>query len=334
MRKNIALVSALAAGSLILTACSGDGNGENNGGGADEELTWRLGHSYGPESLENRAAERLAENIEENSDGRITVEVYPSSQLGSWEEMQEGLEVGSVDIVIESIGSLERYSDLAAIEGVPFLYEDADHYFSTWDSDLGGEMIEAIKEDSGFYLAGDMYRGPRVLNTTKPITNLADADGLKVRVPNQETYIRTWQQLGTAPTPLSLNEVFSGLEQGAIEGQENPVNVARFNSYFEVAPYIAHTNHLYGSNHFQVWAETYDGWDEDTRAVFDDSVAEVSEWSRDVSIQEQDENIAFLEENGVTFADLDRAEWVEATLDVVDDADPQVQEWVEQIREG
>lgn len=331
MRKNIALVSALAAGTLLITACSGDGD---DSGGGDEAITWRLGHSYGPESLEHRSAQRLADNLEEASDGNITVELYPSSQLGSWEEMQEGLEVGSVDIVIESIGSLERYSDLAAIEGVPFLYEDEDHYFSTWDSDLGDEMIQAIKEDSGFYLAGAIYRGPRILNSTDPINSLADAKGLKIRVPNQETYIRTWQALGTAPTPLSFNEVFSGLEQGAIEAQENPVNVARFNSFYEVAPYIAHTNHLYGSNHFQVFAESYDGWDEETRALFDEAVNDVTEWSRDVALEEMEENITFLEENGVTFADLDRAEWVEATLDIVDTADPQVQEWVSQIREG
>ncbi len=340
MKNRYALTSLLAAGALVVTACGGstgsDSEGADAGGqtGGGEEMTWRLGHSYGPESLENRAAERLADSLEEASDGQITLEVFPSSQLGSWEEMQEGLELGSVDVVIESIGSLERYSSLAGIEGVPFLYEDAEHYFSTWDSDLGEEMIQAIKEDSGFYLAGHIYRGPRVLNSTMPINSLEDAKGLKIRVPNQETYIRTWQALGTAPTPLSFNEVFSALEQGAIEAQENPVNVARFNSFYEVAPHIAHTNHLYGSNHFQVWAENYDGWDEETRTIFDESVAEVSEWARETSLEEQDENIAFLEENGVTFAEVDREKWVEATSDVVNDADPKVQEWVEQIREG
>lgn len=330
MRKHIALVSVLAAGALVVSACSGGADGA----GADEKTTWRLGHSYGVDSLENRAAERLADNIEEATDGDITVEIFPASQLGSWEEMQEGLEIGSVDIVMESIGSLERYSDLAAIEGVPFLYEDADHYFETWDSELGTEMIEAIKEDSGFLLTGAVYRGPRVLNSTMPITSLEEAKGLKIRVPNQETYIRTWQALGTAPTPLSFNEVFSGLEQGAIEAQENPVNVARFNSFYEVAPYIAHTNHLYGSNHFQLWAETYDGWDEETRTMYDEAVAEVSTWAREVALQELDDNIAWLEDNGVTFAEIDRAEWVEATLDISTTADPQVQEWVEKIRQG
>ncbi|USQ79173.1 TRAP transporter substrate-binding protein [Ornithinimicrobium faecis] len=331
MKNKIALVSALAAGTLVMTACSGDGE---DGGAAGEEIHWRLGHSYGPESLENRSAERLADNLEKASDGKITVEIFPSSQLGSWEEMQEQMEVGSVDIVIESIGSVERYTDLAGIEGVPFLYEDADHYFETWDSDLGDEIMQAIKEDSGFLLTGAIYRGPRILNSTMPINNLADAEGLKIRVPNQETYIQTWQALGTAPTPLSFNEVFSGLEQGAIEAQENPVNVARFNSFYEVAPYIANTNHLYGSNHFQLWGETYDGWDEETRAMYDEAVDEVSTWSREVALEELDDNVAFLEENGVTFADVDRTEWVEATLDIVDSADPKVQEWVAQIREG
>lgn len=331
MTKTSALTVSLALGALVLTACSG---GEGEASGEGESTTWRLGHSYGPESLENRAAEMLADGMAEASDGAITIDVYPSSQLGSWEEMQEGLELGSVDMVIESVGSLERYSDLAAIEGVPFIYEDADHFFRIWDGDLGTEMVDAIKEDSGFYLAGHIYRGPRVLNTTTEISTLDDAAGLKLRVPNQETYIRTWQALGTAPTPLSFNEVFSGLEQGAIEGQENPVNVARFNSFYEVAPYIAHTNHLFGNNHFQLWGETYDGWDEETRTMFEEEVAEVSDWARETSLAEQEDNIAFLEGEGVTFTDLDREEWVEATVDVVDSADPQVQEWVEQVRAG
>lgn len=332
MRSTSLLTGGALVAALVLAAC-GDDDG-SNGGGAGGDISWRLGHSYGPESLENRAADRLADLVAEKSDGAITITVYPSSQLGSWEEMQEGLEIGSVDIVIESIGSLERYSDLAAIEGVPFLYQDEDHYFGTWNSDLGDEMIQAIKDDSGFYLAGAMYRGPRVLNTNIQIDSLEDARGVKVRVPNQETYIRTWQALGTAPTPLSLNEVFSGLEQGAIDGQENPVNVARFNSFYEVAPYIAHTNHLYGSNHFQVWADSYDGWDEETRAIFDEAVAEVSEWARQTALDEMEENIAYLEENGVTFSDLaDRDDWVAATIHIVDNADPQVQEWVQQIRE-
>ena len=134
------------------SACGDDGdsneNGGTDGGGGDATLTLRLGHSYGIDSLQNRAAEQLAENVNEASDGRLTIEVFPASQLGSWEEMQEGLEIGSVDIVIESVGSLERYTDLAAIEGVPFLYRDADHFFAVWDGEIGvSQMIDTAVLD-------------------------------------------------------------------------------------------------------------------------------------------------------------------------------------------
>lgn len=338
MRKSKA-IAALAASALALSlaACGDDGdsngNGGTDGGGGDATLTLRLGHSYGIDSLQNRAAEQLAENVNEASDGRLTIEVFPASQLGSWEEMQEGLEIGSVDIVIESVGSLERYTDLAAIEGVPFLYRDADHFFAVWDGEIGDEIIQAIRDDSGFLLLGEMYRGPRVLNASRPVSNLDDVQGLKLRVPTQQTYIDTWNVLGASPTPLALNEVFSGIEQGAIEGQENPIDVVRFNSFYEVAPYVTNTNHLYGNFHFQVWGDTYDSWDAELRELLDAEIATISAEYRETSLNEETENIEFLEGAGVTFYDIEMEEWAAQTQSVTDSVkSDQVKEWVETIK--
>lgn len=328
--KKIIAATAAATMALTLAACGDD---EGNGGEGGEELTLRLGHSYGVDSLQNRSAEQLAENVSEASDGRITIEVFPSSQLGSWEEMQEGLEIRSVDIVIESVGSLERYTDLAAIEGVPFLYRDADHFFEVWDGEIGEDIIGQIRDDSGFLLLGQMYRGPRVLNSTRPVEDLDSLSGLKLRVPTQQTYIDTWEALGAAPTPLALNEVFSGIEQGAIEGQENPIDVVRYNSFYEVAPYVTNTNHLYGNFHFQVWGDTYDSWDPELRDILDEEIDAISADYRETSLQEQADNIEFLEENGVEFFEIEQSAWADATQSIVDDvrAD-QVKTWVEQIK--
>lgn len=328
--KKIIAATAAATMALTLAACGDD---EGNGGEGGEELTLRLGHSYGVDSLQNRSAQQLAENVSEASDGRITIEVFPSSQLGSWEEMQEGLEIGSVDIVIESVGSLERYTDLAAIEGVPFLYRDADHFFEVWDGEIGEDIIGQIRDDSGFLLLGQMYRGPRVLNSTRPVEDLDSLSGLKLRVPTQQTYIDTWEALGAAPTPLALNEVFSGIEQGAIEGQENPIDVVRYNSFYEVAPYVTNTNHLYGNFHFQVWGDTYDSWDPELRNILDEEIDAISADYRETSLQEQADNIEFLEENGVEFFEIEQSAWADATQSIVDDvrAD-QVKTWVEQIK--
>jgi len=321
---------AAIATAVALSACSSD-SGESSGDGSIEPMTLTLGHAYAPDSLQHRASEQLAELVSEKSDGAITIDTFPSSQLGSWEEMQEGLEIGSVNIVIESLGSLERYTDLAAIEGLPFLYEDADHFFEVWDGEMADEILSAVREDSGFLLLGDLYRGGRQLNSTRQVENLDDLTGLKVRVPNQQTYIATWQALGAAPTPMSLNEVFSALEQGAIEGQENPIDVVRYSSFYEVAPYVAETNHLFGNFHFQMWGDTFESYPEEVQEILREAADEVSDDYREDSISEAEDNKTFLEGEGVTFTEIDLEEWREPTASLIEDANPQVREWAEEI---
>jgi len=321
---------AAIATAVALSACSSD-SGESAGDGSIEPMTLTLGHAYAPDSLQHRASEQLAELVSEKSDGAITIDTFPSSQLGSWEEMQEGLEIGSVNIVIESLGSLERYTDLAAIEGLPFLYEDADHFFEVWDGEMADEILSAVREDSGFLLLGDLYRGGRQLNSTRQVENLDDLTGLKVRVPNQQTYIATWQALGAAPTPMSLNEVFSALEQGAIEGQENPIDVVRYSSFYEVAPYVAETNHLFGNFHFQMWGDTFESYPEEVQEILREAADEVSDDYREDSISEAEDNKTFLEGEGVTFTEIDLEEWREPTASLIEDANPQVREWAEEI---
>lgn len=336
MKHSTKRVLALGAAALMasgLVACSSDtaNTGDNGAEGGIPAMSMTLGHAYAPDSLQHRAAEQLAELVSEKSDGAITISVFPSAQLGSWEEMQEGLEIGSVDIVIESLGSLERYSDLAAIEGLPFLYEDADHFFKVWDGEMADEILTAVREDSGFLLIGDLYRGGRQLNSTRLVESPSDLNGLKLRVPNQQTYISTWQALGAAPTPMALNEVFSALEQGAIEGQENPIDVVRFNSFYEVAPFVAETNHLFGNFHFQLWGDTFESYPAEVQQILRDAADEVSATYRENSIAEAADHKKFLEEQGVTFSTIDIAEWRAPVEGLLAEANPQVREWAEAI---
>ncbi len=323
-------IAAIAIAGLALTGCS-SAEGGTTEDGSIAPLALTLGHAYAVDSLQHRAAEQLAEEVSTLSDGAITIEVFPSAQLGSWEEMQEGLEIGSTNIVIESLGSLERYTDLAAIEGLPFLYEDEEHFFEVWDGEMKDEILTAVREDSGFQLIGSLYRGGRVLNSTRPVEGPADLGGLKLRVPNQQTYIDTWQALGAAPTPMALNEVFSAMEQGAIEGQENPLDVVRFSSFYEVAPYVTETNHLYGNFHFQMWGDTFDGYAPEVQEILLQAADTVSSTYRETSISEREQNRTFLEENGVEFTPIDLAEWREPTAGLIEQADPQVSEWAQAI---
>ncbi|WP_166784000.1 TRAP transporter substrate-binding protein [Cryobacterium suzukii] len=332
-RRYAVTIAALATSALMLTGCSPAANQTQAlaSAGDIEPITLTLGHSYAVDSLQSRAAEQLAERVSELTDGAVTIEIFPSSQLGSWEEMQEGLEIGSVDIVIESLGSLERYTDLAAIEGIPFLYTDAAHFFEVWDGEMADEILNAVRDDSGFQLLGAMYRGGRQVNSTRPVAELDDLAGLKLRVPNQQTYIETWQKLGASPTPLAFSEVFSGLEQGAIEGQENPIDVVRYSSFYEVAKYVTETNHLYGNYHFQFWGDSFDALPKDVRSALETSIDEVSATYRDESIQEAVDNKTFLQEAGVEFFEIDLDDWRKPVSGMVQGANPTVRDWAERI---
>lgn len=272
-----------------------------------------------------------AAKLGESSDGRITVEILPAGQLGSWEEMQEALELGSLDVLVESLGSLERYTPLAGIEGLPFLYEDDEHFIEVWSGPLADEILGAIREESGFQLLGQLYRGGRLLNTTRPVKELTDLAGLKLRVPTQQTYIDTWQMLGASPTPMSFNEVFSALEQGALDGQENPIDVIRFNSMYEVAPFITETNHIYGNFHFQLWGDVFEAWSAEDQQLFKAAVDEVSASYLSSARSSVAEHRTYLEGEGVTFLPIDLGAWRQKVAAVIDGADPRVVAWSKKI---
>lgn len=330
-RRAGALIAATTAAALLV-GCAAAADGDKDANASAESTTLSLGHAYSPESLEHRGAVAFAERVAELTDDAVTIQVYPSAQLGSWEEMQEGLELGSVDIVFESLGSLERYTSLASIEGLPFLYNDFDHFVAVWESDLKEEIFEEVRADSGFQLLGAFPRGGgRQLASIRPVESLSDLEGLKIRVPGQDAYIETWQALGASPTPLALNEVFSALEQGAIEATEAPVSVLRSSSFYEVAQHITVTNHLFGNQHFQFWGDSYDALPDDTRAALVQAADDVSLEFRTVGLEEDEDNRTFLEESGVTFYEIDVDEWRARVEHLTEQADPSVQGWVEQI---
>jgi tripartite ATP-independent transporter DctP family solute receptor len=327
-----AALTAAAVAAAALTACAPQETGTaGEPGDAIAPMTFTLGHSEASEGLPAEAAERYAELVNELTDGAVTIEIFPAGQLGSLYEMQETLEVGGIDIVMNSVGSLERYTDLAAIDGLPFLYDDEEQLAEVWNGEIGAEILDAIAEDSGFRLLGAMYRGPRVLNSTRPVENLDDLAGLKLRVPTQQTYIDTWVALGGSPAPMAFSEVFGSLESGAIDGQENPIDVVRNNSLYEIAPYITETNHIYGNFHMQFSEARYQGYPEAVREALEQAAAEVSEWYGEETSKRLSDDKKFLEEHGTEFFEVDLAKWRAKTADLVSQSDPRVQEWVEKI---
>ncbi len=330
--KLFAGVTTFGIVSIALVGCSATDPTASGSESAKDTIT--LGHAGAPDSLQNKAALQIKERVEELTDGAVTVEVYPASQLGSWEEQQGSIEVGAQDALIESPGSLERYTDLAAVGVLPYLYANQDEFFEVWDGDLGADIIDQISEESGFRLLGSFYRGPWLTATNKLIESPSDLAGVKIRVPNQASVIATWEVFGASPTPMALNEVFSALEQGAIDGVENPIDIHRYNSFYEVVPNIAETHHMYGNYHIQVWDEAYQAWPDNVRDAFDQAVEEASLSYREASIADAIESKKVMIEGGATFTEVDFDEWAAAAAPAYEKFPEAVQEWAAKVRES
>ncbi|MFV0452542.1 MAG: TRAP transporter substrate-binding protein [Propioniciclava sp.] len=292
-----------------------------------------LGHAGSDTDPRQGAAESLAEKVQAATNGDLTIEVHGNSTLGTWEEMVEGLQLGTTDIVIESLLSLESYSDLASIETAPFLYDSPEQFFAVWDGALGDEIKGSITDATGYAILGNMYRGPRELTTKTPVTQLSDLEGQTIRTPSAQTMVETWQALGARAEALPWSEVYSALEQGVIDGQENPLDVAVFNDIYEVAPELTTTSHMYANYHFLLWEESLSGMCQQHQDAIRTAAAEVGTDYTATTATNQETYRTELEANGMTFHELtDRDAWVEATQPVVETLPDQVQAWVEQVR--
>jgi tripartite ATP-independent transporter DctP family solute receptor len=301
---------------------------------AAEQTVLKLGHGGAVTDPRQNASETFAKVAAEKSGGKIKVEIYPASALGTWREMQEGLELGTVDIVIEDIGTLQRYSEFCALGFMPFVYRDKDHFDKVWSSPLGDEILKEVRKKTGFQLLGVMYRGGRNLTAVRPCYKLSDLKGLKIRVPNAEVSILTWKALGASPTPMAFTEVFGALQQKVIDAQENPLDVIFNDSLHEVAPNITLSNHVIGAFNFQLWGEKFDGFPKEIQEALKAAADTAGkEYSDNTSKREQEILAKYKADPKVKLITLDSAEhslW-KAQVTTVYDKYPDLKPYLEKI---
>lgn len=338
MKKHIA-IAALSIGALVLTGCAGgaaetgSASGSEKSSEAAEPIKLVLGHAGAESDPRQTAALEFKEIVEEESDGNITVEIHSASTLGTWEEMIEGLQLGTTDVVIESLLAVEAYTDLSSIETAPFLYEDEDQFFEVWDGELGKEIKQSITEASGYEMLGNMYRGPRQLTTKEPVETLDELQGKTIRTPSAPTMLATWEALGARAEALPFNEVYSALESGVLDGQENPLDAILFNSIHEVAPHIGETSHMYANYHFITWSDAMLAMPEEYQTIIREASDEVGKTYTEETIANTEDYRTQLEEAGAEFHEIkDLDKWVKATQPIIDGLPDQVQEWVEEVR--
>lgn len=194
----------------------------STGATAAEKVTLKLAHNLERSHVVHQAFEEMAKEVKQLSDGKMTLRIYPSSQMGSARETMELLQNGALDLTKGSASDLESFDNVYAIYNLPFLFKDQTHFNKVVFGDVGKEIMESTKE-KGFFALSAYVAGTRSFYAKQPITKPEDLKGLKIRVQASPTTIKMVELMGGSPTPISFGEVYTAMQQGVVDGAENNV---------------------------------------------------------------------------------------------------------------
>lgn len=285
-------------------------------------LTLKLGHLANEQNPWHLASEKFGEELSRLTDGRIRVEVFPNESLGKEIDLINGMQLGTVDMTITG-ESLQNWAPMAALLAVPYAYGSLDHMDEVALGEIGDRIEAQIVEKARVRPIAHFARGPRNLTSNRPIAHPDDLDGLKMRVPNVPLFVDVWSALGAQPTPMAFSEVFTSLQNGTIDAQENPLALIRSASFDEVQSHVNLTQHVRSWIYLAIAEATWEKLSDEDRAAVMQAAEIARNYERNLFEASVAEDRAYLEEKGMTFVEVDGAAFAarakEAVLSNVND---------------
>jgi tripartite ATP-independent transporter DctP family solute receptor len=277
-RRSGAAIAACVIVPLALAACGDDdgGDGENGGGGGDVEIT--LAHSYTEEQPQHRCGAQVIADEVANADVGMTVEVFSASQLGADADRISSVVSGDIDMDIQGASALGAVYEPVSVLDAAYAFDDGDHLARYFDSDASTDLLNGFEEETGVRTLGAWSAGMRQFTANEPIREPGDLEGLRMRFPNSPQFLMNAEALGADATEVAYEELFLALQQGTVDGQENPiVNIAAIN-LDEVQDFISLSSHQANSNLViigEVWDELSSEQQEALQAAVDTAVDQV-----------------------------------------------------------
>lgn len=276
--------------------------------GAQAQTNIVVGHALSPTSHYGVGAQAFIDTLTELSGGAFTGEQAPAGQLGGERDMIEGLQIGSLDVVVTSTGPLGNFVPEIFALDLPFLFRDYDHARAVLDGDIGQELLAKIGENNIIGLAWSENGFRHITNSQRPVTTPADLDGLKLRTMENRVHMTAFSGMGAAPTPMAFPELFTALQQGVVDGQENPVTVITASKFWEVQKYVSLTGHVYSPAAVLASPILYDGLSDEEKGWFDEAAKASAAATRAEVNRLEEAGVAMLIENGMeVITDIDKA---------------------------
>jgi len=280
-------------------------------------VTLKLGHIAQPSHPYAKGGEKFAELVKEKSGGDIEVKVFPSSQLGGQKDLIEGLVFGSVDMALVGTAVLGQFQPQISLFDLPFLFENREHAYKSLDT-VGMELGKKL-EGRGIKLLGYMENGIRHMTNNKhAIKTPADMSGLKMRVMTNKIYQEMMKSLGASPTPMAFSELYSAMQMGTVDGQENPSAHIFTKRFYEVQKYASKTAHAYSPEPVVISMITWNKLNEKQQGIIQEAAKEAIAWQRKLSEEQDNEFWKEIAATGkMEILEVDRSKFKAATAPVI-----------------
>ena len=295
------------------------------------EYTLKLGHLANAEHTWHKGCLKFAEIVEQKTGGRVVVQVFPNEQLGKEMEVIGNIQSGIVDMLITG-ESMMNWAPLCGLIAVPYMIRDSAHMEKIVEGEVGQAIEKEVIEKVRLRPVSWFERGARNLTSNREIKKPEDLNGLKVRVPNVPLFVATWEALGAKPTPMAFSEVFTSLQQGIIDGQENPYDLIKSASFFEVQKFVNKTEHVRGWIYLVIGEDKFQKMGPELQKAVLEAGREAQAYERELFRAEQDQLIKDLQDKGMTFVEVDKAAFMKiAEPAVLKFLSPELQEMYKKI---
>ena len=271
---------------------------------AAQDLTLKLGHLANEENPWHLASLKFGEELNALTDGRIAVEVFPNESLGKEIDLINGMQLGTVDMTITG-ESLQNWAPMAALLAIPYAYKSIEHMDEVASGEIGDQIEAQVVEKVQIRPIAYFARGPRNLTSNRPIKHPDDLAGLKMRVPNVPLFIDVWSALGANPGPMAFSEVFTSMQNGTIEAQENPLALIRSASFNEVQSHVNMTEHVRSWIYVTIAESTWQKLSEEDQSAVMEAAARAQAYERELFNESIAADRTYLEANGMTFVEVD-----------------------------
>jgi len=271
---------------------------------ANEDHTWYEAFRYFEEILDKR------------SDGRIQIEVYPSEQLAKEIEAIRLIQAEVIDMTVTG-SLLSNWIDIAVFCEMPFLLRDSSDQVALLDGPIGEQVKRDMREIAGLRPVALFPRGQRHLTSNRPIRHPDELDGLILRVPNVPSFVTAWSAMGAKPTPMAFSEVFTSLQQGTIDAQENPFDLILSAGFAEVQQYINLTAHVVSWSYPVIGEKQFQAMSAELQEIFLGAAADMEAYEHSLFLEREKSVKDALAARGMEFIEVDRDAFNQKCADAI-----------------